>query len=148
MFYPACEGNIYATGGPGLIQECITLGGCDVGCTKITDAYNLPCRKVFHTVGPIYNGLDCSEKLIACYQSCLELALEHNIRSLCFSCISTGKYGYPNLEAADIAVTTLRNWYVSLFFAGKCRGYKNIRSISCIVLANCESSLPIKIILT
>ncbi len=80
------------------------------GAAKITNAYNLPCRYIIHTVGPIINGVltkkDC-ELLKKCYQSCLHLAAEHNLESLAFCCISTGEYHFPNDKAAEIAVNAV-----------------------------------------
>ena len=85
----------------------------ETGKAKITRAYNLPCRYVLHTVGPIIServtGED--EKLLAsCYRSCLELAEENGIKSIAFCCISTGEFHFPNREAAEIAVQTVRSY--------------------------------------
>lgn len=83
------------------------------GKAKITPAYNLPCRYVLHTVGPIVNGnlTDEHRKLLeSCYRSCLELAKEHGIKSIAFCCISTGVFGFPQKEAAEIAVKTVRRY--------------------------------------
>lgn len=81
------------------------------GKAKITKAYNLPSRYVLHTVGPIVTGeltgKDC-ESLASCYQSCLELAELHRLRSIAFCCISTGEFHFPNREAAEIAVGTVK----------------------------------------
>lgn len=78
---------------------------------KITPAYNLPCDYVVHTVGPIVQGTltdrHC-ELLQSCYQSCLELAVQNEIKSIAFCCISTGVFGFPQNEAAEIAVDTVR----------------------------------------
>lgn len=83
------------------------------GMAKITNAYNLPARRVLHTVGPIVRGAptlrDC-ELLASCYRSCLELAAEHALESIAFCCISTGEFGFPNRPAADIAVKTVRDF--------------------------------------
>ena len=83
------------------------------GTAKITPAYNLPCRYVLHTVGPIVNGnlTDEHGKLLeSCYRSCLELAEEHGIKSIAFCCISTGVFGFPQKEAAEIAVKPVRRY--------------------------------------
>lgn len=81
------------------------------GRAKITKAYNLPCRYILHTVGPIVRG-KLTERdralLASCYRSCLEVADSHEIRSLAFCCISTGEFHFPNREAAEIAVETVR----------------------------------------
>lgn len=80
------------------------------GCAKITSAYNLPCKYVLHTVGPIISGKliskDC-ELLASCYRSCLELAAQRGLESVAFCCISTGVFHFPNDKAAEIAVRTV-----------------------------------------
>lgn len=83
------------------------------GQAKITPAFNLPCRYVLHTVGPIINGrvTKKDENLLAsCYRSCLELAAENNLESVAFCCISTGEFHFPNELAAKIAVKTVRGF--------------------------------------
>lgn len=83
------------------------------GRAKITPAYNLPCRFVLHTVGPIIQGsvTKRDEKLLAsCYQSCLEIAEEHDIKSIAFCCISTGEFHFPNEKAAEIAIRTVKEF--------------------------------------
>ncbi len=81
------------------------------GKAKITKAYNLPSHFVLHTVGPIVTG-QISEKdcklLASCYQSCLKLADQHQLKSLAFCCISTGEFHFPNQKAAEIAVDTVK----------------------------------------
>ena len=83
------------------------------GQAKITDAYNLPCKYVLHTVGPIVQGY-LTEKhradLQSCYRSCLELAAEKRLQSVAFCCISTGEFHFPNKEAAQIAVATVKEF--------------------------------------
>lgn len=84
-----------------------------VGKAKITGAYNLPCRYVLHTVGPIIYGevtkKDCS-LLSDCYRSCLELAAEYQLKSVAFCCISTGEFHFPNETAARIAIQTVKDY--------------------------------------
>ena len=83
------------------------------GQAKITQAYNLPCRYVLHTVGPIVHGALTKEherQLASCYRSCLELAREKNIKSLAFRCVSTGEFHFPSQRAAEIAVETVKAW--------------------------------------
>lgn len=83
------------------------------GQAKITPAYNLPCKYVIHTVGPIVNGRLTAkhEKLLAsCYRSCLTLAEENGLGSIAFCCISTGVFGFPQRRAAEIAVQTVREY--------------------------------------
>lgn len=83
------------------------------GTAKITSAYNLPCDKIIHTVGPIVSGRltekHC-EQLESCYKSCLEIAVRNNIGSIAFCCISTGVFGFSQREAAEIAVKTVQNF--------------------------------------
>ena len=85
----------------------------ETGTAKITPAYNLPCKYVLHTVGPIISGPlrkeDC-DLLAGCYQSCLELAAGYNVRSVAFCCISTGVFHFPQRRAAEIAVETVRHF--------------------------------------
>ena len=79
----------------------------------ITDAYNLPAKKVIHVVGPIVNGplTKEHEKLLAqCYTSCLDMAAENGLNSIAFCCISTGVFMFPNERAAEIAVETVEKW--------------------------------------
>ena len=83
------------------------------GEAKLTDAYNLPCKYVLHTVGPIITGslTKKDEDLLAsCYRSCLTLAEEHDLKSVAFCCISTGEFHFPNQRAAEIAVETVRRF--------------------------------------
>ena len=83
------------------------------GQAKITPAYNLPCKFVIHTVGPIVQGQLTGlheEQLASCYRSCLELAEANGVRSIAFCCISTGVFGFPQKRAAEIAVQTVRKY--------------------------------------
>ena len=83
----------------------------ETGKAKITKAYNLPCRYILHTVGPVIGGTptkaDC-ELLAGCYRSCLELAAENNLESVAFCCISTGEFHFPNDKAAQTEVDTVK----------------------------------------
>lgn len=84
-----------------------------VGTAKITEAYNLPCGFILHTVGPVVDGALSERhcKLLAdCYNSCLSLAEQNGIKSIAFPCISTGEFHFPNEKAAEIAVNTVRNY--------------------------------------
>ena len=83
------------------------------GQAKITPAFNLPCRYVLHTVGPIISGRvtkEDEELLASCYRSCLELAAENDLESVTFCCISTGEFHFPNELAAEIAVRTVKEF--------------------------------------
>lgn len=83
------------------------------GSAKITKAYNLPCRYVLHTVGPIISGAVTQadrELLASCYRSCLELAESNGLHSVAFCCISTGEFRFPNELAAEIAIQTVGEW--------------------------------------
>ena len=83
------------------------------GRAKITPAFNLPCKYVLHTVGPIISGRvtkEDEELLASCYRSCLELAAENSLESVTFCCISTGEFHFPNELAAEIAVRTVKEF--------------------------------------
>ena len=83
------------------------------GRAKITPAFNLPCKHVLHTVGPIIDGRVIKadkELLTSCYRSCLELAAENGLESGAFCCISTGEFHFPNEQAAQIAVETVKEF--------------------------------------
>ena len=85
----------------------------EAGRGKITKAYNLPCRYVLHTVGPVICGAVTQtdrDLLASCYRSCLELAAENGLHSVAFCCISTGEFHFPNELAAQIAIETVRGW--------------------------------------
>ena len=110
------DGIIHYKAGPQLLEECKTLNGCEIGSAKMTDGYNLPCRKIIHACGPIYYGHENEApiKLKECYKKCIELAEKFRINnnmeqiSIGFPCISTGIYGYPKDEACKIAIDTIK----------------------------------------
>jgi O-acetyl-ADP-ribose deacetylase len=106
------DGAIHRSAGPELLAECRTLGGCRPGEAKITRGYRLPARFVIHTVGPVWRGGKQreAETLANCYQSSLQLAVENGIKTIAFSAISCGAYGYPIPDAAQIAVKTTRDF--------------------------------------
>lgn len=108
------DGCIHRAAGKGLLSECKKLGGCRVGEAKITGAYDLPCKHVIHTVGPVwYGGKDSEEeKLSQCYKSCLSLALEVGCETVAFPMISTGAFGFPRELALKIAVSTVEEFLI------------------------------------
>lgn len=104
------DGAIHRAAGPELLAACEKLGGCVTGNAKATPGFNLPAKKVFHAVGPVWNGGDRGEpeKLANCYRRCFELAREHEVKSIAFPAISTGVYHFPKGQAAQIAVRESR----------------------------------------
>ena len=112
------DNAIHTFAGIQLRLECADImekQGCEepTGAAKITSAYNLPCGYIIHTVGPIVSGrlndTHCRQ-LESCYKSCLEAAVLNNMQSIAFCCISTGVFGFPQREAAEIAVNTVRKF--------------------------------------
>ena len=106
------DGAIHRAAGPELLAATRALGGARTGEAKITDAYGIrTAQKIVHTVGPVYGRQRperSAELLAACYRNSLDLAAGY--RSIAFPAISTGVYGYPKAEAADVAVRTIRDW--------------------------------------
>ncbi|KAK3857213.1 hypothetical protein Pcinc_036521 [Petrolisthes cinctipes] len=99
------DGAIHRAAGNSLYQECRALGGCDTGDAKITAGYHLPARYVIHTVGPMGEKPSLLE---SCYRRSLQTALDNNLRTIAFPCISTGVYGYPNDAAVRVVLPIIR----------------------------------------
>jgi O-acetyl-ADP-ribose deacetylase (regulator of RNase III) len=109
------DGAIHRAAGPDLLEECRSLGGCRTGEAKITRGYHLKARHIIHTAGPVWRGGKSNEQnlLASCYQSCMKIARENQISSIAFPGISTGVYGFPKEQAAEIAVNEIRNFLTS-----------------------------------
>jgi len=106
------DGAIHRAAGPRLLEECRALGGCATGDARITRGYDLPARRVIHTVGPVWRDGQSGEDdlLESCYRRSMQLAEEHGVRSIAFPSISTGAYRFPRDRAACIAVSTIAEY--------------------------------------
>jgi len=106
------DGAIHRAAGPELLAFCRGLGGCPTGQARITPGFGLPAKWVIHTVGPVWQGGEREEaKLLErCYRNSFKLALEQGVCSIAFPAISTGVYAYPKDQAAEIAVSVMREF--------------------------------------
>ncbi|WP_207513019.1 O-acetyl-ADP-ribose deacetylase [Longitalea luteola] len=110
------DGAIHRAGGPAILEECKKIrakqGGCATGKAVITTAGQLPAKYVIHTVGPIWNGGHKGEPelLASCYRSSLQLAVANGVKTIAFPNISTGIYGFPKPNAADIAIKEVQQY--------------------------------------
>ena len=109
------DGAIHRAAGPQLLADCILLGGCKTGDSKITNGYNLMARYVIHTVGPVWHGGHNSESslLASCYRKSLTLAVENSCSSIAFPNISTGVYCFPKQLAAEIAIREVKSFLLT-----------------------------------
>ncbi len=106
------DGAIHRAAGPELLEACRAFHGCETGEARITPGFRLPARYVIHTPGPVWRGGSRGEAalLLSCYENSLRLAEEYKCRSMAFPCISAGVYGYPRMQAAEIAVKAVLSW--------------------------------------
>ena len=106
------DGAIHRAGGPSILAECKKIGRCETGGAVITTAGRMPAQYVIHTVGPVWHGGSRGEAdlLANCYWNSLSLAVGRELETIAFPNISTGIYGYPKQEAAEIAIETVRRF--------------------------------------
>ncbi len=115
------DGAIHRAAGPELLNYCRKLNGCPTGEAKITPGFNLPAKFVIHTVGPVWRGGNYNEEILLanCYKNSLQLAVDNKLKTIAFPAISTGVYGYPNEEAAKVAVKVVKEFLILESSIGK-----------------------------
>ncbi|WP_379551092.1 O-acetyl-ADP-ribose deacetylase [Qipengyuania sp. DGS5-3] len=106
------DGAIHRAAGPDLVHECRLLGGCKIGAAKLTKGYRLAAGHIIHTVGPNWQGGQKGEPdlLASCYSSSMELARKNGFKNIAFPAISTGRFGYPLEQAAEVATGTVKRF--------------------------------------
>lgn len=123
---------IHKSAGPELLEECRRIGGCYTGEAVITKAYNIPCKNIIHTVGPIHwtniQGKK-DELLAACYYNSLKLAVKNGLRTIAFPAISTGEYDYPLDEALEISIYVICKFLEELEEQGNNDAINEIRLV-------------------
>jgi O-acetyl-ADP-ribose deacetylase len=109
--YGVC-GAIFTAAGPALERACNSIGVCPTGEARITEGFWMPARYIIHAVGPVFGECDGRDEefLSSAYRSSLALSVEHSCSTVAFPAISTGIYGYPKHEAAEVAVATVCEW--------------------------------------
>lgn len=126
-------GAIHSKAGTELEQESSKLGPIKPGQAVITGAYNLPNKYVIHCLGPVYGRDEPSDKLLAdCYRNGLKIAEEEKISSVAFPAISTGAFGYPTQEAAEVALKTIRE---------KCKELQHVKTIRMVLFSQNDLSI-------
>ncbi len=123
-------GAIHRAAGPGLEEECRPLAPIQPGQAVITGAHQLPNKHVIHCLGPVYGRDKPEDKLLAaCYENALKLAEKHQLRSIAFPAISTGVFGYPLDEAAEVAVSTIQHMI---------NGLENLKTIRMVLFSESD----------